>query len=362
MPSFTNSALKQHGVSLVELMISMVLGLVLLAGMIQLLFASKQTFQFNEQMGIIQENARFVLKELAAPIRNASGSIANCTSATKVANSTWDTGANAPNGGGSSLGLKGFTVSANDSNNEGFLVNAHPGTDAISLSTIDFNGSLKVLSHDALNGIFTLDGPHSVPEEKVLAAISPTCDQISIFNVTGPIEIFNASDGGTASHIHNRNNGYNIGVNDPALTNCSNYLHGNFYCNGPKEINIVGVVEAKSFAPGTELVQLKSDYYYIGDSAILDIYGAPYPALFLNDQELTQGVEHISLFFGLDDDNDKVANQYLSPNNIADYEWEKIVTVRVEITLRSLEQTVSTGDRFARKTFSKTYQIRNRGI
>ncbi|MCJ8314946.1 MAG: PilW family protein [Saccharospirillaceae bacterium] len=351
----------QKGFTLIELMIASVLGIVITMGMFQLLLASKRTFQFHEQMSIIQENARFILKEFATPIRNASGSFANCTSASKTSNATWDTGANAPNSAGVSLGLRGYIVSANDANNESFLVNAHPGTDSLSVSTINIDNSLTVTAHDAQNGIFTVSAPHSIPEETVMAAISPSCDQISIFNVTGPLTIFNAGDGGTASNIHNRNNTYNFG--DPAtLTNCSNYLHGNFTCSGPKEANIVGVVEAKSFAPGTKLMTMSSDYYYIADSAINDIYGDPYPALFLNGDELTQGVEDINLLFGVDSDSDKVANQYLSPDNVNDADWEKVVTVRVELILRSLEKTLDTGDRFVRKTISKTYQIRNRGI
>jgi len=352
----------QRGFSLVELMIASVLGLVVMLGMIQLVLASKQTFQFHEQMAIIQENARFILKEFAAPIRNASGSIANCTSATKVSNATWDTGANAPNGGGASLGIKGYTVSANDDNNESFLVDAHPGTDAISVSNIQVDGSLNVLNHDAMNGIFTLTALHTIPKESVLAAVSPTCDQVSIFNVTGPLTAFNASNGGSAFHIYNRNDAYSVGVDDPALTNCSNYLHGSFTCNGPKEPNIVGVVEAKSFAAGTKLMHLTNDYYYIADSAILDVYGNPYPALYLNGQELTQGVEDIDLFFGVDSDDDQIANQYLVSSSVSNDDWEDVVTVRIELTLRSLEKTIEQGDRFIRKTFSKTYQIRNRGI
>ena len=351
----------QKGFTLIELMISSALGIIITIGMMQLLLASKRSFQFNEQMAVIQENARFILKEFSTPIRNASGTIANCTSAAKVSNATWDTGANAQNATGVSLGLKGYTVSADDGNNESFLGDAHTGTDALRFSTINIDDSLTVSAHDALNGIFTLDGPHSIPEERVLAAISPSCGQIAIFNVTGPLEIFNAGDGGTASHIHNRNNTYNVG-DGPTLTNCSNYLHGNFTCSGPKEANIIGGVEAKSFAPGTKLMTLSSDIYYIADSAINDIYGEPYPALFLNDEELTQGVENINLLFGVDTDDDKVANQYLSPDNINDTDWESVMTVRVELILRSLEKTINTGDRFARKTFSKTYQIRNRGI
>ena len=361
MSQFKAPTRSQKGFTLVELMIASTLGIIITLGMIQLLLASKKTLQFHDQMAIIQENARFILKELSTPVRNASGSFANCTSATKVANATWDTGANAQNAFGVSLGITGYTVSANDANNTSFLVDAHPGTDALSVSTISIDGSLTISAHDALNGIFTLDGPHAIPEERILAAVSPTCDQVSIFNVTGPIEIFNASDGGSASHIHNRNNTYNIG-DGPTLTNCSNYLHGSFTCNGPKEANIVGVVEAKSFAPGTKLMEMSSDFYYIADSAINDIYGNPYPALFLNDEELTQGIEDMNLLFGVDTDNDKVANQYLSTDNVGASNWESVVTVRVKLTLRSLVKTVDTGDKFARKTFSKTYQIRNRGI
>ena len=50
--------MKQTGLTLIELMISMVLGLMLLAGVSSLFQANKQTFQSNQSLSQIQESVR----------------------------------------------------------------------------------------------------------------------------------------------------------------------------------------------------------------------------------------------------------------------------------------------------------------
>ncbi len=61
--SRTNSH-RASGFSLVELMIAMVLGLILIAGVLQLFAGSKATYQANETLARVQENVRFALGEM----------------------------------------------------------------------------------------------------------------------------------------------------------------------------------------------------------------------------------------------------------------------------------------------------------
>lgn len=62
---------KQSGVSLVELMISITLGLFIMAGVLQLFATSSQSARTAEGSSRIQENARYVLKRLADDIARA---------------------------------------------------------------------------------------------------------------------------------------------------------------------------------------------------------------------------------------------------------------------------------------------------
>lgn len=49
----------QRGLSLVELMVAMVLGLLLLGGLIQMLISNKQTYTFQQSQSLNQENSRY---------------------------------------------------------------------------------------------------------------------------------------------------------------------------------------------------------------------------------------------------------------------------------------------------------------
>ena len=144
------------------------------------------------------------------------------------------------------------------------------------------------------------------------------------------------------------------------MTNCSNNLFGDFSCNGPNTGNIVGTVTADPFLPGTTLTKVNQVMYYVADSTQDDSAGVPYPALYRNDEELAQGVENILAYFGYDSDDDGVANQYLTTANVGANDWGDIVTVRLEITFRSLEKVGNVGDGYARRVMIKTVQVRNR--
>lgn len=61
----------QSGLSLVELMIAMVIGLVLLAGLAQVFVTGQSSYGLQEKMGDLQENGRFALHFLQRDLRMA---------------------------------------------------------------------------------------------------------------------------------------------------------------------------------------------------------------------------------------------------------------------------------------------------
>jgi type IV pilus assembly protein PilW len=63
---------KQSGMSLVELMISLLIGSILMVGAVSIFLKSKDTYRLNETMGRIQENARLALTMLGPDMRMAS--------------------------------------------------------------------------------------------------------------------------------------------------------------------------------------------------------------------------------------------------------------------------------------------------
>jgi type IV pilus assembly protein PilW len=66
-----NKKQQQLGLTLVELMIAMVIGLVLVGGVIQIFIANNQTYRVTENMSRMQENGRFALDIMGKIIRTA---------------------------------------------------------------------------------------------------------------------------------------------------------------------------------------------------------------------------------------------------------------------------------------------------
>ena len=62
---------RQRGLSLVELMVALTIGIFISAGMVGLFVNSKQSYRLNENMSRLQENARFAVSFIARDIRMA---------------------------------------------------------------------------------------------------------------------------------------------------------------------------------------------------------------------------------------------------------------------------------------------------
>jgi len=66
-----NSPLRQQGLSLIELMVAMALGLLLIAGALQMMLTSQTIYRTTDTLSRIQENGRFALSFLTKSIRMA---------------------------------------------------------------------------------------------------------------------------------------------------------------------------------------------------------------------------------------------------------------------------------------------------
>ena len=62
---------KQSGFSLVELMISLILGIFITGGMLQLFVNSNQSYRVQENISRLQENGRFAMDFISKDIRAA---------------------------------------------------------------------------------------------------------------------------------------------------------------------------------------------------------------------------------------------------------------------------------------------------
>jgi type IV pilus assembly protein PilW len=67
----TYTVRSQRGLTLVEIMVALVIGLILMAGVIELFVGSKQTYTLHESMSRVQENGRFAIDQLSRDLRMA---------------------------------------------------------------------------------------------------------------------------------------------------------------------------------------------------------------------------------------------------------------------------------------------------
>lgn len=153
------SSLPRHsaGLTLVELLVGLALGLFLLGGVLSIFTNTRQSFRVNENMARVQENARFSFEVLMREIREA-GSIP-CGSK-RVANvvalpasmpwwANWDGGTVIGYDGAQASPAKGFGTAAAD---------RIAATDAITvLRTVSDEASFTPISaHDVAGNTFTV--------------------------------------------------------------------------------------------------------------------------------------------------------------------------------------------------------------
>lgn len=93
-------------------------------------------------------------------------------------------------------------------------------------------------------------------------------------------------------------------------------------------------------------------------------------------QALLEGVENMQILYGVDMDSDKSADKYVSANLVSGSDWLNVVSVRISLLLRTLDNNVSSqhqaysfndttitptgSDYYLRRTFSSTITLRNR--
>ena len=66
---YTHSHMHQKGLSLVEIMIALTLGLLLMTGVVQIFLANKQTFTMADNVSRLEENGRYALNVIAQHLR-----------------------------------------------------------------------------------------------------------------------------------------------------------------------------------------------------------------------------------------------------------------------------------------------------
>ena len=349
---------KQHkGLSLIELMIALVLGLLITAGVIQVFVANKQTYRVTDAHSRLQDNARFALEILSRDIRSAGYSgcrvtekmnvtqIANAPIPTEMTENTMITGIEADS---ATTWNTGVPVAL------GAVIG---GTDIISMQHgTSCGGTLTANLGDT-------DGDISV-------ATTNTCNLSSgdILMVADceDAHIFRASVGTTTQSVK-----HDISENQ-AKHFCKSYttLPSSAAC---------ATGEGKIYNFDSELLKFSALTYFIrlgvnGEPALwaYDQTSATGPS---NPSELIEGIENLQVLYGADDNDDNIVDRYVTAKVINDStDWNKVISTQISLLAQTLDtnlitssqninfngSTVISSEGRLRRVFSSTVAIRNR--
>lgn len=340
-PYRTSTGHKESGLTLIEIMVALTLSLLLLAGVIQIFLASKQSYRLSEENSRIQENGRFAIDILARDLRMADfwGCASNISSITNNLNST-------------NSGYIAFDSGIGGTNGVG------TASDSIVINSA-FSGGIN-LTAQMPNTSANLQIPANAGLEFLDILILSDCNSGDIFQITNT-----NPDSGALNHAS---------TNDCAGGGPTAKCPGNNRTTGTNACP-AGDCLSKAYGTDATVFRVRSLTYNIQTGA------NGQNALFRAGVELVSNVENMQILYGEDTDitaanptGDGVANRYLEAGNGA-LDMERVVSVRIAMLIVSstnvlpsavaqshpmLDVTLTPNDNLLRRVFTTTVAIRNR--
>jgi type IV pilus assembly protein PilW len=354
---------KQSGLSLVELMVSITLGLILVGGVVQMLLGTKLTFNSQKATSRVQESGRLAVEFMARDIRMAG--YMGCVSRSGLTAMRLDSTVEASNFTNDFLvSVKGYSVG--DSGDAAFAllgsssafatgaaaIVPNLGTDILELTGATGSGLVvnKENTHDTVfaedNGDVNSNCYKGLCKDDVL--IVNDCVKARVFQVTAV-----ADDGVDVKFTHAAAAGTKNNIGDWGTA----------------------VLPDPLFAPGSEIIKMEKKFYYIKNNTA----GEPSLYLWINgvETELIEGIEDMVITYGRDTGSDSIPDAYQTAATVtAANAWDKVLSVRVELLVRTPEPVLNEDqyvffplsaatatqytDRRLRQVFTATVGVRSR--
>jgi len=347
--------LKCRGVTLIELMVALTIGLIIIGAIGSIFLASRQSFRVQEVMSRMQENARFAFEAIDRDVRMVgfSGYVA-CTSSecndVTNASATWWSGKLL------TQPLRGYEDSLPADMTAGDRLRG----DSFSVIRADKATEMTVSSH--VPPTITLSTAHTFSAGDIL-----------VISGTTNTAIFQAS-AITSTTITHGKTGISPG-------NCTTEL-GLI----PTPVNCANPGAAVTFAANSGVFELSANTYYIrtnaaGEPALYrerlrsEVVGGT-PTAKTIAEELIDGVENMQITYGVDTTvpADQNIDSYVTANNVAD--WSRVLGLRISLLMVSRQDekgitsqfqtytyngaSTTAADNLLRKVFTTTIAIRNR--
>lgn len=314
----------QSGLSLIETMIALVVGLILIAGVLSIYISSRQGYGTNSAVGQVQENGRFAMGFISNATRQAG--YMGCGISRQVTSYLNPISGDLPYDFTS--GIAGFEYSG-----------TAPGS----------SYTEHTQAPTASSWTPVLDS--SLPVSPVADYAEPGSDVLAVRYVADdPTYITSIPSSDSASYKVNNND--TLAPSDVVLvTNClsSIVMQITNVSPGGGSGNLVANTGGK-FTPGNgrkgipqtflggQIVRPITTVFYIGQG--LDRQPALYQAVSDPGQtsgfaynELVPGVENMQVLYGLDTTGTRTPSQYVTADNVTN--WNQVVSVRVALLVRS---------------------------
>jgi type IV pilus assembly protein PilW len=370
----TAASSRQQGITLVELMVALVIGTVLMAGVTQIFLGSRESYRLNEGVARLQENGRFALEVIARDLRMAG--TPSCLLRDGIVFNQLQGEASVP-------------ILERNAPVDGWeAIGTAPGN----TRTLTFTAAEQPVPGAgwATSAVTALAGVSSVPGSDVIRlrrmeATPPTIDDISpgantvvtLTETTAIVigDIFVMCNNNTGQgHIVQACNVHNTGGRGTLETENNSMLSAGCVPGNKTPVEL-GMNWGNS---GVVSVPREIVYFVARRNA-----AAP-PALFRRidtasttgaREELAEGVESLQILYGIDTSGNLQANEYRTADQVSS--WDRVVSARIGLILVSTEDNLAppgqndillfdttfeppANDRRLRQTMTATVTLRNR--
>jgi type IV pilus assembly protein PilW len=323
----------QSGMSLIELMIAMVIGLLLLGGAASMFMSNQRIYHQQNEMGLLQENARFAVEILHKDIRRSTfvGCVDDVEKVTNNLPSIVDTSIRSFDISSTTNLIEGSENANNwqPSNSSDAVGTMSAGTDGITVRYLKAIGVALTADMTTTGDDLLTDKIGSLSDGAYVAI--GDCGGTDIFQIT------TATGDNTAATI----------------------THSGL---------------SRNYSTGSKIYIFSTYRYFIAESG-----NGSGPALWrmtaAGTEELIEGVESLQILYGEDTTNDGLANSFVDADTVAD--WSNIISVKFALLMRTVDENATNdvdtttysllgtnigpvNDNRRRRTFNATVQLRNK--
>lgn len=347
-----------RGMSLVELMVAITIGLIVLAAVSTVFVNSKANYTTQESAARLQESARFAIHFMARDLRMAG--YYGCADDLKSIHSLLNPPANAsdsdpydfttaleavegnagtfsPSGRPVQFPTAGDSVPAKRAGCPSFAGGKCSGTDAVAVRLVDPNSSAAIVQAMPNEAAATFVEPnHGLKIGEVV--LLSDCGSAELFQITN-IQDGSGPTSGKKGIVHNAGTGGPPG-------------------NATQKF-------ARAFGPpGAGIMKFIHRVYYVGTGR------SGHPALWRvgfdgsKPEELVEGIEDLQVTFGVDTVGDRTPRAYRTADDASlgntKTNWENVVSARVVLKARPTGTTSENNpNKVEAKEFESTILLRN---